>query len=97
MVGGLNVAGVGVTGEARDEGMVGVDSPSASRSLLEPFISSWLFLFGPILREAWSTGDCLSANSCAPSFGGGRKAEPGDGNGELDELCSTDRVRAGIS
>ena len=95
--GGLNVAGVGVTGDARGGGTVGVDSPSDRRSLFVPFISSWLFRFAPILRRAWSTGECLDANSWAPSFGGGRKAEPGDGNGVLDELWSTESVRAGMS
>ena len=79
----MNVAGVGVAGAAVDVGIVGVTSPSLRDDLLTPFISSCDFVF---VRKTWSTGEWRDANSCAPNLGGGKNADPGEGNGELDEL-----------
>ena len=79
---GWKVAGVGVTGDATEVGIVGVSPPSADKVPFVAFISSCDFF---LVRRAWSTGECRDANSCAPSFGGGRKPEPGEGNGEVDD------------
>ena len=77
-----NDCGVGVTGGELGTAMVGVvTSPSGNAA---PLASSFDLRLVALLRMICSMGESLLANSCGLSFGGGRKGDPGDGNGEVD-------------
>lgn len=89
------VEGVGVAGGEPGWGswMVGVASPS--RCLAAPFVWSSDLRLVSMARMICSIG--FAANSCAPSLGGGRNGDPGDGKGDEEVEWSTVTERWGIS
>ena len=70
--------------------MVGVVPPSTGEEIsLDPSLHLRAVCR---LRIICSTGERLFANSCGLRRGGGRKGEPGDGNGELDDGTDKDNL-----